>query len=552
MKLDTSTDPQVGYRPAGSLDLASALQPYDGHWGPRQAAHLARRAGFGPTPAEIDRSVAAGMAGSVATLLHPTNEEVAFPAYPDTTALLDVHKRTVTAQMWWLDRMLRTKRPLLEKMTLFWHGHFATSTNKVEARYMCEQIDLFRSMALGNFRSLLIATAQNPAMLIWLDNRQNVAAHPNENFAREVMELFTLGLGAYTEDDVHAAARAFTGWGLDKAARFAFHPAQHDPASKTFLGRTGTFDGTDIIDIIVQQPVHTRFLAHKLLEFFVYSDPEPELIDAVADVYARSGTNVAQVVGALLRSNVFYSSRAYRALPKSPIEFTVGLLRYMDVAQTPADIPYWLQRMGQAPLAPPSVKGWDGGPTWINTATLLSRFNLVNKVVKSSPPRLSAPPVLAATSMTGVPAMAGAPAPAVVAPGTTTAGAVTAVPGVPAAAQSAKLAAMPGAAGAAPMAAVPPKTTPPPAPPPPLATFPAYTPDVVVAAAGGLDAGRVLATLLAGAVQNDVTSDVRRTLIAYLQSENATLPTPFGAENYQEKIRGVLALVLNLPSNQLN
>jgi uncharacterized protein (DUF1800 family) len=303
-------------------------------------------------------------------------------------------------------------------------------------------------------------------MLIWLDNRYNVAAHPNENFAREVMELFALGLGNYTEDDVKAGARAFSGWGLDKNNQFVFRDDRHDQGLKTFLGRTGAFDGEDVVDIIVEQPIHQRFICRKLIEFFVYSDPEPELIEGVASVYALSGYDLAKTVGTILRSNVFFSPRAYRALPKSPVEFSIGLLRYMNVAEIPSDLPYWLARMGQDILQPPSVKGWDGGPTWISTATLLARFNLVNKVVKS--------------------------------------------------------------------------------------TVPGLTPDTIVAQTGSLDPDRVLESIVSGAVQDDVTSDVRRQLLDYLNSTGATVPVPFGPENYQEKIRGALALVLNLPTNQLD
>jgi len=486
-KLDTSTDPQVGFRPPGTLDIATALERYNGPFGRRQAAHLARRTGFGPTPAEVDGLAAHGVEGAVDSLLHPREPEIDFTSYPDSAKLFDPKVRNVTAVMWWLDRMLRTKRPLVEKMTLFWHGHFATSINKVPANYMVGQIDLFRSQALGNFRTLLLSVSKDPAMLIWLDNRYNFAAHPNENFAREIMELFALGLGNYTEDDIKAGARAFTGWTLDKDGHFIFREALHDPGMKTFLGRTGPWNGDDIINIIVAQPIHQRYLCRNLLEYFVYSDPEPALVDALAQVYALSGYDIAKTVGSIIRSNVFYSTRAYRALPKSPIEFTLGLLRYMDVKQVPADMPGWLFRMGQYPLAPPSVKGWDGGPTWISTSTLLARFNLVNRVVKAAPPR----PAAAAPAMS-------------------------------------------------------------PASAPNLNFFAAMTPDVVVAQAGGLDPGKVLETIVAGALQDDVTSDVRQTLRDYLNSTGATLPVPFGPENYQEKVRGVLALVLNLPSNQLN
>jgi uncharacterized protein (DUF1800 family) len=465
MHLDTSTDPQVGYRPPGTLDAGSALQRYRGPFGKRHAAHLARRAGFGATPAEVDALVARGLDGALDAYLHPAEAEAALPEYPDAAVLYDNKKKYQATKLWYLERMLRTKHPLAEKMTLFWHGHFATSMAKVPPQLMVQQIDLFRARALGNFRALLLAVSQDPAMLIWLDNRFNVAAHPNENYAREIMELFALGLGNYSEDDVKAAARAFTGWMLDKNARFVYNEKAHDQGLKTFLGRTGPFNGEDVVAVIVEQPVHQRFICRKLLEYFVYSDPEPELVDGLAAVYALSGYDVAKTVGTILRSNVFFSPRAYRALPKSPVEFAIGTLRYLGFTAVPDDMPYWLSRMGQDILQPPSVKGWDGGPLWISTATLLARFNLVNKLV-------------------GSPALA-------------------------------------------------------------------LTPDSLVAAAGGMNAENVLETIVAGALQDDVTSDVRQTLRDFLDSKNAAVPVPLGPENYQTKIRGALALALNLPANQL-
>jgi hypothetical protein len=499
MKLDTSTDPQVGFRPPGALD-ANPLDEFRGTFGRRQAAHLLRRAGFGGAPAEIDALSTLGMEGAVGTLLHPARPDVEFVDFPDSTLLYDPKVRTQTAQLWWLDRMLRTRRPLVEKMTLFWHGHFATSIRKVSPAMMVGQIDLFRSQSLGNFRSLLLAVSKDPAMLVWLDNRYNVAAHPNENYAREVMELFALGLGNYTEDDVKSAARAFTGWTLDKNGNFIFRPNQHDEGIKTFLGHTGSFDGADVLSIIVQQPIHQRFICRKLLEFFVYSDPEPELVEALAQTYALSGYDLAKTVGTILRSNVFYSVRAYRALPKSPIEFVIGAQRLMQVQAVPKDTIGWLQRMGQEPLAPPSVKGWDGGPTWINTSTLLARFNYVNRLVRSVPPKPLGQ--TEATGMSTVPATS--------------------------------------------MSAAPPASGPDPA------SFPAWTPDQIVQQAGGMEPSRVLAAVVTDVVQDDVTSDVRRTLLDYLNSTGASLPVPLGPENYQEKIRGAVALTLNLPSNQLN
>ncbi len=479
-KLDTSTDPQVGFRPPGTLDAASALQPYAGPFGPRQGGHLLRRAGFGGSEADVTRTVSLGVGGAVDSLLHPTAPEPAFPEFPDVALLYDRAKARVSTQLWWLDRMLRTNRPLHEKMTLFWHGHFATAVQKVQPPAMAGQINLFRAFALGRFPALLSAVTRDPAMLIWLDNRANAKAHPNENYAREVMELFALGLGNYTEDDVKEAARAFTGWTIDKDQRAAFVPARHDDGIKTVLGKSGRLDADDVVAIVVSQPVHQRFIARKLLEFFVYSDPEPELTESVAQVYALSGFDLAKTVGTILRSKMFFSSRAYRAIPKSPIEFAIGTLRYVGAETVPPNLVYQLARMGQEPLNPPSVKGWDGGPAWINTSTLLARFNFVNGLIAQTAP---------------------------------------------------------GKNG---QAAVP---------------APNAAPDDLVRRSG-MDAGRVAAAIVRGVVQDDVTSDVRATLTAYLNSQTPSAatqnPQPFGPENYQDKIRGALALTLNLPVNQLD
>jgi len=472
VKLDTSTDPQVGFRPTGSLD-PDPLAPFSGRFTVRHAAHLLRRAGFGGAETDIAHAQALGMPGAVDALLHPVGDEVAFPAYPPSDVLYNTNGGMARSgtQLWWLDRMLRTKRPLTEKMTLFWHGHFATSIDKVPAALMAEQINLFRAQGMGNFRTLLASVSVDPAMSVWLDNRSNTKAHPNENYAREVMELFALGLGNYTEDDVKNAARAFTGWSYNgKTQQVVFNPKLHDDGPKRFLGQTGPFGLQDVIAIIVSQPVHQRFIARAMLEYFVYSDPEPELIEALAQTYALSGYDIAKTMGTILRANVFYSTRAYRAMPKSPIEFTIGLLRFAGTAQVPANLPYALRRMGQEPLAPPSVKGWDGGPAWINTNTLLARFNYVNALAAQAPPKADAPNI---------------------------------------------------------------------------------QPDAIVARAG-FDAPRVVETIVAAALQDDVTRDVRETIVGYLTQSDAVGSTPFGHENYQQKIRGAVALTLNLPVNQLN
>jgi len=492
MKLDTSTDPQVGYRPPGSLD-PDAFERYSGHFGVRQAAHLLRRAGFGGSQAEVARLASLGVDGAVDALLHPVEPDVDLAVYPDSSELYDIHLRikNQAAQMWWLNWMLQTRRPLVEKMALFWHGHFATSLNsaKVTAPQIVQQINLFRSEGLGNFRSLLRAVTYDPAMLVWLDNRKNVAAHPNENYARELMELFTLGLGNYSEDDVKNAARALTGITLS-AGRVAFRPALHDQGQKTFLGHTGNFGPDDIVDIVVTQPVHPRFLCRKLLEFFVYSDPEPELVEQLASVYATSGFEIGRTVGAIIRSNVFFSPRAYRALTKSPIEFVIGLQRYMQFPQVPLDTLTWLARMGQIPLAPKTVKGWDGGPTWINTTTMLARMNYVNEVVHAQVGTAQA------ATMSGT--------------------TVELMPRFP-------------------------------------SNLPSMlVPSAIVAAAGGTIAERVLDEVVAGVVQGDLTSELRTTLLAYLNGTRTDNPQPFGPETFETKTRGLLALALTLPANHLN
>jgi len=485
-KLDTSTDPQVGFRPSGQLDVATALAPFRGAFNQRHAAHLLRRAGFGGTTADVAAFAQLDAQRAVDALLHSTTPDVAFLDYPVELSTLPSNmygQRKTAVQLWWLDRMLRSRRQLVEKMTLFWHNHFATAVSKSPPEMMAQQNALFRLQGLGNFRTLLSSVTRDPAMLVWLDNRYNTKAHPNENYAREVMELFALGLGNYTEDDVEQGARAFTGWTL-KAGQAFFNPAQHDAGLKTFLGRTGSFDADDAISIIVEAPIHQRFISRKLHEAFVYSDPEQELIEAVASVYALSGYDISHTLGTMLRSNVFYSSRAYRALPKSPIEFAIGTLRYIGATQVAPNLPAVLARMGQEPLNPPSVKGWDGGPTWINTSTMLARFNFVNTLIATT-----APPKPPATATTNAPNV---------------------------------------------------------------------QPDALVHDAGGFNAPRIVDLLTASALQDDVTGDVRGTLVDYLTGSRNTMqagmtnPLPFGPENYQEKIRGVVALTLNLPVNQLN
>jgi len=215
----------------------------------------------------------------------------------------------------------------------------------------------------------------------YLDNAQNVKAHPNENYARELMELFTLGIGNYTEADVRESARAFTGWGIDRDYSFRDFPARHDDGSKTFLGKTGNFTGRDIVEIIFTQPAAATLFAKDLLNFFVYSDPEPALIDAVAALIRKNDYNLQPVMSIVMRSNLFYSDRAYRALVKSPVQFVVGSYQLFGINQSDNVALGALRRMGQILFLPPNVKGWDGGSAWLNSQTVLTRENFASSLM---------------------------------------------------------------------------------------------------------------------------------------------------------------------------
>ncbi|MBV8750823.1 MAG: DUF1800 domain-containing protein, partial [Candidatus Eremiobacteraeota bacterium] len=294
----------------------------------------------------------------------------------------------IAMQQWWLGRMIASPAPLQEKMTLFWHGHFTSSPEKqTTAQELFMQNQLFREYELGNVRDLTLHVSQDPAMLRYLDNNVNVKSHPNENYARELMELFTLGIGNYTEQDIRESARAFTGWTFrrnpDGTGTFFDNQNQHDNGVKTFLGQSGNFTGADIVSIIYKQPAASRWLATKLLAFFVYMDPEPQLVDQLAAVIKKNDFNLLPVMSTLLRSNVFFSDRAYRALVKSPVEFVVGTHQLFGSTEiTPVDLGA-LRAMGQVLFYPPNVKGWDGGAAWLSSATILTRENFANAVAQN-------------------------------------------------------------------------------------------------------------------------------------------------------------------------
>jgi uncharacterized protein (DUF1800 family) len=379
-----------------STAWAAFVPTPDDPWDLRKVAHLHRRAGFGATRAELERDVAAGPAESVGRFLNPpdpSEEERAVRDGLRAGAVGSNDPRRLRA--YWLYRTLYGSDPLRERLTLFWHGHFATSLTKVESvTALAAQVETLRERALGDFAGLLDAMTADPAMLVWLDGGTSHRERPNENFAREFLELFALGQGAYSERDVREAARAFTGWvpegGLrspgDSNPRFAFDDEAHDPGPKSFLGQTGDWKGADIVRITLAHPEAARHLAHKLYRAFVSEAPEPgpDLIEPLADVLRSNGYSVRRVMDVILRSRHFFSAATVRRRVKSPVEYTVGLLRVLEVPRPKVNLlaaAAACGRQGHELFAPPSVKGWDGGTAWLNSSTLLERLNWATDVV---------------------------------------------------------------------------------------------------------------------------------------------------------------------------
>lgn len=347
-----------------------------------KAAHLWRRAGFGATGRQLQEAVDAGLDATIDRLLdferdEPLLEEGLTAISAD---LFDLNNSIDDLRTWWLYRMVNTSNPLREKLTLFWHGHFATSQAKVDrSAFLFEQNQLFRRLAGAPFRDLLTAVSQDPAMLVYLDGNSNRKGRPNENFARELLELFGLGIGNYTENDVRDAARAFTGWGTADGA-FRFDPKQHDAGEKRVLGRTGNLDGHDVLDAVAAHPATPAFLASKLCRFFVNDDPDPAMVERVAEAYRRTGGHVRAMVEAVFRDPSFFDEPNIRAIVKSPVEYEVSCLRVLSVKMPLRNMLGPMRRMGQSLFAPPSVKGWDGGSAWLTSGTLFERTNFAMAV----------------------------------------------------------------------------------------------------------------------------------------------------------------------------
>ena len=406
---------------AGDLSPIGAAE-----WNREKARHLLERAGFGGTPEEVDALAALSpqaavrrlvyFEGAPADTLPPFDHSGIFdegidpfpPGRPATTALADKNGEALGIKVkasgnrpqqpivnqffywlrasrletervayWWGNRMVATPRPLQEKMALFWHGHFTSSEEKVrDYRKMLKQVELFQREGMGNFRTLLIAAAQDPAMLAYLDAGVNVKGSPNENFAREIMEMFTMGVGNYTEHDIREAARAFTGWNF-VGLEFHADPAKHDDGEKTFFGETARYDGVGIIDRILAAPATPQYISGKLYKFFVRDDLSPELRAALGSRLRESHYDIAPLLETIFLSKDFYADTSRGSRIKSPVEFVVSTYRKLGQTHLPGapDFNRVTEALGQHLLFPPTVAGWSYGRSWITPSLLIERGN---------------------------------------------------------------------------------------------------------------------------------------------------------------------------------
>jgi uncharacterized protein (DUF1800 family) len=373
--------------------------------GEDEARHLLLRTGWSATPQQVTIYAQLSRAEAVDRLLSQTRR-VAQTAIPDDLQrftppprrreLSENERRAFAREQvrlglamrsWWFNEMLVTDSPLTEKMTLFWHNHFVSSQQKVRfPKLLVDQNQLLRRYALGNFGELLHAMARDPAMVLYLDSAQNRRNAPNENFARELMELFTLGEGQYGERDVQAAARAFTGWSIDRAnGTSRFYRFQHDSGEKTVLGKSGRFDGDDVLDILLAQTVTAETLTRKLWRAFVSPEPGAAEVARLAEVLRQSHYDIQPWLRAMLLSPAFWDRHNRGVLVKSPVEFLLGLMDTLDVAGAdPQVLALASRQLGQDLFNPPNVKGWPGGEAWINASSLLTRKQMVERLFRAN------------------------------------------------------------------------------------------------------------------------------------------------------------------------
>jgi len=398
-----------GWQSKPAISGADSLEPLPAEeWDYAKARHLLSRAGFGGTPEEVERLHKMGLDQAVESLLSFQGKADEGPAPPEPPQIakddrpaskLTPEERQKAAQekrrldqqyyqqvrAWWVRRMVESQRPLEEKLVLFWHGHFATEHRTVrDTRAMLAQNQLFRKNAAGNFGVLLHGIVHDPAMLRYLDNHTNVKGRPNENLGRELLELFSMGEGqGYTEQDIKEGARALTGNSFDREQmQFRFIKRAHDAGKKTIFGRSGEFDGDQLVDLVLEQPATPRFIATKLFVYFVHDHPDAALIDQLAGTLKRGNYELAPFLKTLFRSREFYAADTMGTQIKSPVQLVVGSLRMLGVRRfEPPPLLQAMRVMGQDLMEPPNVKGWEGGRTWVNTNALFARENFVAQLI---------------------------------------------------------------------------------------------------------------------------------------------------------------------------
>jgi uncharacterized protein (DUF1800 family) len=363
----------------------------------KQVKHLWVRAGFGMRFEDFNEYGNSSINHVVKHLLKGESTSTAISAVPnsnDYEALIkgDIMARKMFLQnqkqqekdlnLAWINQMSATDAPLLEKMTFFWHNHFACRTNNAQFAQQLNNIQ--RSNALGNFRTLLFQVAESPAMLQFLNNQQNQKGHPNENFARELMELFTIGRGNYTETDIKESARAFTGYGFNRTGEFVNRKFFHDDGIKTFMGKTGNFTGEDIMNMILERKETAHFISNKLYKYFVNETPDPEHVNAMANVFYKADYEIKPLLEYIFTADWFYDDKNTGNLIKSPIELLVGLNRQFYISYKQADVLLQFQHvLGQVLFYPPNVAGWPGGKNWIDSSSLMYRLKIPSILLNS-------------------------------------------------------------------------------------------------------------------------------------------------------------------------
>lgn len=382
----------------------------------QKCAHLLRRFGLGASESELDFYLSSGgLSGAIQKLLDYDKVEEGFDITPTEFADNKGKVNMGSLVAWWTIRLLQTRRPLQERMTLFWHDHFATSAQKVNSPgMMWQQNEVFRRNATGNFKTLLTETSKDPAMILWLDNQSNIKGRPNENFAREVMELFTLGIGHYTEHDIQQSARAYTGWSVQRQrsddnlrmANFLYRPRAHDDGEKDFFGKSGNFDGDDILGMLCENPRTSQYIVWKLWRWFGYDNPEDALVNRLAGVFRDSGLNIRTLLDAMMSSPEFYSDKAFRAIYKSPCDFVLASARQLGLGELLLSerrqaggqglqgvqnggrvrggpvgaVANAMRNTGMQLFYPPDVAGWRGGAEWISTGNMVQRIAWADSV----------------------------------------------------------------------------------------------------------------------------------------------------------------------------